>query len=110
MGMELANEYVCAGAMTWFQRMNLYEACLWFGIAAGCGLRMAFRRQFDLRTALFAGTMILFGVSDLLETENWWTPWWLLVLKTGCVLSFIGLARSHYRAHAGKGSAEAAEQ
>lgn len=105
-GSEWKGMIVCAGAMTWFQRMNLYEACLWFGIAAGCVLRMAFRRRFDMRTALFAGGMILFGVSDLLETENWWTPWWLLVLKVGCVLGFISLARSHYRAQAGSGDAQ----
>jgi len=61
-------------------------------------------------TALFAGgrlpgftgilriwlvcTLIAFGISDLCElrTGAWWRPWWLLVWKGACLLSFAAIA------------------
>lgn len=31
-----------------------------------------------------------FGVSDIIELQTgaWWRPWWLLLLKAACLLSF----------------------
>ncbi len=36
-------------------------------------------------------SFFLFGISDIIEVQSgaWWTPWWLLLLKFICILSFI---------------------
>jgi len=36
---------------------------------------------------LAAVTFVLFGISDLAETQTgaWWQPWWLLVWKAACI-------------------------
>lgn len=67
---------------------NLVEAVLWF-LFAGAFSFLAWRacgRKRRLFTVL-AAAFVLFGCSDLIEarTGAWWRPFWLLLLKAGCV-------------------------
>lgn len=87
---------------------NLFEAALWFAISAVFFFRgmvraggktpesRALRRELFLLAAAFAA----FGVSDIIESRTgaWWEPWWLLALKTACVLVFL---RAFWRYRAG---------
>lgn len=71
---------------------NYCEAGLWFTISLMVFLR---RKNPNLTiTKLAIQTSIsffFFGISDLIEanTGAWWQPWWLLVLKVLCILSFV---------------------
>lgn len=74
---------------------NQCEAALWFLVAAAFAFTAA--RQWLRRAPvpLYHRSCIvafaLFGVSDVIESHTgaWWTPWWLLVLKTLCVVVFF---------------------
>jgi len=93
---------------------NLFEAGLWFVVAIV--LLVVWKKQiaravrvaailpksprFDIpdriRTwPLLAGAVVfvLFGISDLVETQTgaWWKPWWLLVWKVLCVHAMLTL-------------------
>ncbi len=74
---------------------NRGEAVLWLLIAAIFGafaLRERFRQiPIPLYHSLSVVAFTLFGVSDVIEsfTGAWWTPWWLLVLKVACVITFV---------------------
>lgn len=68
---------------------NYCEAGLWFVLSVI--IVVAARRQAAAvrRNAWVAfAAFVAFGISDLIEvlTGAWWTPWWLFVLKTVCVL------------------------
>lgn len=78
---------------------NILEAALWFAISAVlfCKWRRLSRPKrfgLDLPIAFFC-----FGISDLIEAKTlaWWEPWWLLVLKTLCVLVFLRYAIGYAR-------------
>lgn len=84
---------------------NYAEAVLWWGIAAGfaiawwrqCGQpeQRSVRRQ----AAIACATFFIFGITDVIEvqTGHWARPWWLFLLKTGCVLSMVILLVVHHR-------------
>lgn len=40
---------------------------------------------------LLASAFLAFGLSDIIESQTgaWWRPWWLLVLKGGCICAFL---------------------
>jgi hypothetical protein len=73
---------------------NYAEAAFWwllsllFLVRAVRGEHRWRQDQFILAIA-FAG----FGLSDLIEvgTGAWWRPWWLLALKTVCLLAIVRL-------------------
>ena len=71
---------------------NYFEAALWFSIALTVFLR---RKNDNLKLTKLAIVVsisfLFFGVSDLIEANPgaWWRPWWLLVLKGLCILSFV---------------------
>jgi hypothetical protein len=71
---------------------NLIEAGVWFLLALVL-LAHACRSPKRLRPILLilVTTLILFGASDLVEarTGAWWTPWWLFVWKTICVVALL---------------------
>ena len=72
----------------WVDDWNLIEAALWFGCAAVMGVRALWPRCQQRRICVaLALTLLVFGASDLIEaqTGTWWQPWWLAVLKAGCV-------------------------
>ncbi|MCC6235759.1 MAG: hypothetical protein IT580_24190 [Verrucomicrobiales bacterium] len=71
---------------------NQIEALLWFGFAVGfawkgCTSRSPERRRLSW---VLAVAFAAFGVSDLIEasTGAWWRPFWLFLLKAGCVAVF----------------------
>lgn len=71
---------------------NQIEAGLWFIIAlvfAWKGVKSPHPDRRRLSWVL-AVAFALFGLSDLIEstTGAWWRPWWLFVLKAGCVAVF----------------------
>lgn len=74
---------------------NQCEAALWFLVAAAFAATAS--RQWARRTSVPAYHCLcivafaLFGVSDVIESHTgaWWTPWWLFVLKSLCVLAFL---------------------
>ncbi|WP_050024483.1 hypothetical protein [Verrucomicrobium sp. BvORR034] len=87
---------------------NLFEAALWFAISAVFFFRGVFRaggqsaetRSLRREMFLLAAAFAAFGVSDVIESRTgaWWEPWWLLALKTACVLVFL---RAFWRYRAG---------
>ena len=72
-----------------FVHANYAEACLWTAFAVITFGRSATRAGF-----LCAAALLLFGVSDIVETRTgaWYEPWWLLVWKTVCVAVIAGIA------------------
>lgn len=87
---------------------NLFEAALWFAISAVFFFRGMVRsganppvaRTMRREMLLLAAAFAAFGVSDVIESRTgaWWEPWWLLALKTVCVLVFL---RAFWRYRAG---------
>jgi hypothetical protein len=78
---------------------NLVEGAFWSLIALGMAVG-AFRHAGKRRRLLSiaAAAFALFGISDWIEAEtgSWWEPWWLLVLKVGCVAVLILVLRKWY--------------
>ncbi len=72
---------------------NLSEAALWFIIA----IVLIIRLRPPIRLAqtfwrwLLPLAFLVFGISDLIESQTgaWWHPWWLLVMKSACVVVFL---------------------
>ncbi len=96
---------------------NRIEAVFWVVCAAGL-LIAAFRRKSENESLppgkralgpgadvlISAVTLVLFGVSDLVETVTgaWWRPWWLLLWKGVCVAILAALTYRHYRKSSNK--------
>ena len=79
---------------------NLIEAGLWFVVTMvlltqGLRARGPLRRVLAFLTVAF----FVFGISDLIEarTGAWWRPFWLLLMKSGCVGTFMYGFREYYR-------------
>ncbi len=85
---------------------NLIEAGVWF-VCALAVLVQAMRDTATLRKTLFtlAGSLALFGASDLVEarTGAWWRPWWLLVWKSACVIVLAAAFIRYFQIRKGKG-------
>jgi hypothetical protein len=71
---------------------NQVEAVLWFFFALGFSWKGCKTRHPDRRRLswMLVVAFAMFGVSDIIEstTGAWWRPWWLFVLKAGCVAVF----------------------
>jgi hypothetical protein len=68
---------------------NRWESVLWFAFALICACASLPRTAKSPRNLrILAIAFAAFGVSDIVESQTgaWWRPWWLLVLKTACVL------------------------
>jgi len=83
-----------------FQISNYIEAGLWTSM--GIGFAIAALRQTALarkRCWIAAVTFVLFGISDLVESQTgaWYRPIWLLIWKGICVLVFACLMFLHFR-------------
>lgn len=71
---------------------NYCEAGLWFIISLTVFLRLKKTEvKFKKLAVQTSISFFFFGISDLIEanTGAWWIPWWLLVLKALCILSFV---------------------
>jgi hypothetical protein len=94
------------GALPFFQYMNFGEAALW--AAMGVGLLMyGIRNVAVRRMCVVAGvTLILFGASDVVEasTGAWYSHWWLLTWKVGCVVVLVGVLVKYVRYRRSKGN------
>ncbi|MFC1743429.1 DUF2459 domain-containing protein [Candidatus Riflebacteria bacterium] len=71
---------------------NFFEAIFWNFLALGFFL-LSLTSEKDNKVFFFLVgiTFVLLGVSDFYEITSgaWWRPWWLLLLKAGCVLSLL---------------------
>lgn len=86
---------------------NYTEIGIWCAIGVVVGVLALRRRGPARRDGLLASlTLFAFGLSDYAEIRTggeWWTPWWLLAWKAGCVLVLLALvlrARDRRRAAA----------
>ncbi|QDU48136.1 hypothetical protein [Gimesia panareensis] len=75
------------------QILNLAEAILWISIA--CLFLVRLRRSQQNRDLAITCVIAfaLFGVSDFIEirTRAWYQPVSLLILKAGCIVTFVTL-------------------
>jgi len=74
------------------EMFNLAEAGLWF-VFAGVFAALTLRATGSMRRlcGLLVPAFLAFGLSDIIEAQTgaWWRPWWLLVLKGGCICVFL---------------------
>ena len=79
-----------------FVTANYVEAALWSIIGAGFLLHAILKRG-GATSLVAAVAFFLFGISDVIETRTgaWWRPWWLLVMKGGCIAVFLALLARH---------------
>jgi len=79
---------------------NWLEAGLWLGVSLIL-LGKALKARTDVRRVLLtlAAAFLVFGISDVIESQTgaWWRPWWLLLLKGGCILVLFAGFREYYR-------------
>jgi hypothetical protein len=75
---------------------NAVESGLWFVMAVGLLIAGVRRPKIRNMCSLAAVTLILFGLSDVVEIQTgaWWRPWWLLVWKGACLLVLAILMRN----------------
>jgi hypothetical protein len=79
---------------------NRIEAALWIAIGLAFVIVTFVSRSAPRTDCLVAAVVFLaFGCSDLVETHTgaWWRPWWLLVWKGVCVVTFVALLVRHYK-------------
>ena len=75
-------------------KFNLCEGCLWLVIAVIIAWRLRSRARAAKMYWLLPPTFVLFGISDFIESRTgaFWDPWWLLAIKSACVLVFMVVA------------------
>jgi hypothetical protein len=77
---------------------NSIEPFIWYALAIL--LIPALRRYAPLRDRLAISVVVcVFGTSDFYESETWWSPWWLLAWKAGCLATLAILALRIRRQH-----------
>ena len=85
-----------------FRDSNNIEAVVWWVVGL-LAYKAARDRHFPRAAVAFLITLVIFGVSDLVEahTGAWWRPWWLFTWKAACVivllLMLVGCRRSQHR-------------
>ena len=87
-----------------FQISNYVEAGLWAALGIACAAR-SFRSRAVVRMdlAVLAVTLIVFGLSDVIEVQTgaWWRPPWLLAMKAACLAVMLVLAIRFVRRRSG---------
>lgn len=95
------------GALPFFQYMNYAEAALWAVMGVGSLARALPASPVRGLCVVAGATLILFGVSDVVEasTGAWYSHWWLLAWKVGCVVVLVGVLVKYvmYRRSRGTG-------
>ena len=86
--------------MTFVDAINACEIPWWIG----CGVfvfakSLRAKPRHRRRGLLAAGTLVLFGLSDIVELQTgaWWHPWWLLAWKAACIAILVTCAVIHLR-------------
>jgi hypothetical protein len=85
-----------------FQISNYIEAGLWSSIGIGFAIAALRQKGVERKRCLIAAvTFVLFGISDLVESQTgaWYRPIWLLGWKGVCVLVLFYLMFVHFRDH-----------
>jgi len=77
---------------------NLCEGSLWLVIAAVIAWKLRKSAPAARIYWLLPPAFFVFGISDFIESRTgaFWDPWWLLVMKTVCVIVFV-VAGLRYR-------------
>ena len=67
---------------------NFVEAVFWMGLGVWVAVYYVRRNTGSKVVKVLATTLVLFGVSDIVEVYSgaWWRPWWLLAWKVCCLL------------------------
>ncbi|TBR18082.1 hypothetical protein EPO15_15615 [bacterium] len=72
---------------------NLCEVLLW-GTAAAVMFVRSSREEGPMRRLgkKTSAVLAVFSLTDVIEikTGAWWDPWWLLTLKSACVVALVG--------------------
>lgn len=65
---------------------NYIEACLWASVGV-----IALVKRNSVWSVGLGCTLIIFGVSDVVETRTgaWYEPWWLLMWKAVCIVLIL---------------------
>src|SRR2546423_1374606 len=92
------------GALTTpaFRISNYIEAGLWTSIGIGFAIAALKHGGVTRRRCWIAAvTFVLFGISDLVESQTgaWYRPIWLFAWKGVCVLVLLYLMFVHFRDH-----------
>lgn len=92
------------------QIFNWFEAALWTVMSVlvftiGARRARAGRSRHQRLHLVAAPTLVLFGISDVIEvyTGAWWSPWWLLLMKGSCLAVLAGCGLVLLRARGGRG-------
>ncbi|MEZ6083758.1 MAG: hypothetical protein R3E58_07400 [Phycisphaerae bacterium] len=82
---------------SFFKTANFVEAGIWISIGIAFACFALTKSPFHKRAFAAAIVFVLFGVSDVVETQTgaWWRPWWLLCWKGLCILSMLMLYVRH---------------
>ena len=82
---------------SFFKTANFVEAGIWIAIGIAFACFALTKSPFHKRAFAAAIVFVLFGVSDVVETQTgaWWRPWWLLCWKGLCILSMLMLYVRH---------------
>ncbi|HNO77135.1 MAG TPA: hypothetical protein PKN33_03660 [Phycisphaerae bacterium] len=82
---------------SFFKTANFVEAGVWIAIGIAFACFALTKSPFHKRAFAAAIVFVLFGVSDVVETQTgaWWRPWWLLCWKGLCILSMLMLYVRH---------------
>lgn len=81
------------------QILNLAEAMLWISIACLFLIRLRHSQQNRDLSITCIIAFALFGVSDFIEvsTRAWYQPASLLILKAGCIATFVTVFTIYHR-------------
>lgn len=76
---------------------NYIEACVWAVLAI-----VAFMKRTSTSGTILAIALLLFGISDIVETHTgaWYRPWWMLTWKILCVLAILSIGMQMLRKRA----------
>ena len=75
---------------------NRIEPHIWYTVALLSFPALRGHSPLRERIALFL-TLVAFGTSDFYETLAWWTPWWLLLWKAGCLAILVRMVYRIWR-------------
>lgn len=90
--------------MTLVGGINAFEVVWWISCGVVVGTKSLRAKSPPRgRGLLSAVTLVLFGLSDVVELQTgaWWRPWWLLVWKGLCIAILITCAVIHFRNRVG---------